>query len=376
MSSPTDLTARVHIVLEIDRPGPEMEQLAEGVQKVSVRIAEINQVQNTYRSTTVSTTASVRHLLLNLRMFSFGIRTLRREFGDTSPALEAFSTGLIVIAAVGSSVVSAMSLMRGAVGRLAPYLAGMNFATIIGSAKILVGVLGGPAGVAAVLLTLVAIPVASWAMDAASGVSALRREAKSLELDLKMLETQIKSLSAEQDKFNLGMSATQIQMRELKRAIDLAGGSNAALEAQLAVISAEYENMTIASMKARLEQEALTVAQTEGKTVVDDLRRAASATRQARSQVGGFIGAETIAEAMKLQGITKGRPSWEALQAAAPGRERGPSGLGGMGSAQVTINFPGATFNTEGDIEAALEAGGAKAARVLYNQYAIPGGQR
>lgn len=374
MSSPTDLTARVHIVLEIDRPGPEMEQLAEGVQKVNVRIAEINQVQNTYKQTTISTTASVRHLLLNLRMFSFGIRTLRREFGDTSPALEAFSTGLITIAAIGSTLVSASSLIKGAIGRLKPlFQAGSKEALKLAADMAALGITWTGVAVAAALL--IAIPVSSWLLDAFTGVHELRQEAKSLALDLKMLETRLKSLSAEQEKFNVGMSATQIQMRELKRAIDLAGGSNAALEAQLAVISAEYENMSIVSMKARLEQEALTIAQTEGKTAADDLARAASARKQARSRIGGFIGEETIAEALKLQGITEGRPSMESLRAAAGG-EQSLGGLSIAGAPQVTITFPGAVFNTEGDITGALEDGGTQAARILYNQYTPPGGQR
>jgi len=352
-----------------------MEQLAEGVAKVQVRIAEINQVQNTYRQTTVSTTASVRHLLLNLRMFSFGVRTLRREFGDTSPALEAFSTGLITIAAVGSSIVSGVSLIRGAIGRLKPLLAeGSVEAAKLTAQLATLGLSWTAVAVGAALL--IAIPVSSWLLDAFTGVHALRQEAKSLRMDLKMLETQLKSLSAEQDKFNLGTSATQIRLKELERALDLAGGSHKALEAQIAATNAELENMSIASMKAKLETDALTIAKTEGAAAADAADRQASARRQARSRIGGMIGEETIAEAMRLEGITSGRPSMQSLQAAA-GRERGPGGLGGgMGAPQITINFPGAVFNTEGDIEGALETGVGKGARILYNQYAIPGGQR
>lgn len=377
MASPTDLTARIHIVLEIDRPGPEMEQLADGVAKVQVRIAEINQVQNTYRTTVKSTTASVRYLLLNLRMFSFGIRTLRRQFGDTSPALEAFANGLMTLAAVGTSAISGVELLRGAVGRLGPALAGMNFATVIGGAKILIGLLGGPVGVVAGFAALVAVPVAAWAMESASGISALRREAKSLELDLKMLEFHLKSLRAEQDKFNLGMSATQIQMRELKRAIDLAGGSNKALESQLAALSAEYENMAIASMKAKLEQDTLNISITETKAVNDDLLRQENAIRMARMRGGVTVGREALLEAMRREGVT-GRPSMRAMQEAmTAGRERGPAGLGGIGQAlSVIINFPGAIFNTEGDIEGALQSGAEKVGRIIYNQYGAPGVQR
>lgn len=348
-----------------------MEQLADGVAKVQVRVAEINQIQNTYRSTTVSTAASVRHLLLNLRMFSFGIRTLRQEFGDVNPVLEAFSSGLITIAAVGTSIVSGMSLIQGTMGRLGPYLAGMNFSTIIGSAKILIGLLGGPAGVAAALLAVIAIPVASWAMDSASGVNALKQEIKALEADLKELEAQLENLRLEQDKFNLGSSAMQLRMRELKRALDLAGGSNEALEAQIAVSAAELENMAIEAGKARLEMDLLSVSIAQGKAQAADADKQISDLRRTqRKDIGESISLDTIMA--RVRGIGQG------LQTAV-GREHGPDRLGagiGGGSPQVTINFPGATFNTEGDIEAALESGGEKAARIIYNQYTIPGGQR
>lgn len=378
MSQPVDMTAKVHIILEIDRPGPGMQQLADDVKVVGVRIAEVNQIQNTYRTTTTSTTASVRMLLLNMRMFSFGVRTLRREFGDTNPVLEQFSSGLITIAAIGTSLVSGVDLIKHSVARLAPIVAGLNFGlgALAGTAKIAIGVLGLTAGgVGAVLLTLAAIPIASWAMDAASGISALRQEAKSLEVDLKMLETQLKALSAEQDKFNLGTSATQLRLRELKRALDLAGGSNAALEAQIAATTAELENMAIASGYAKLEQSALNVVQTETKILQDELLRQASARRQARTGPGGMIGAETIAEAMRLQGITSGRPSRAFVERAAAGREQRAAGLGG-GAQSIIINFPGAVFNTAEDIVGSLQAGAEAAARILYNQYGVPGAQR
>lgn len=376
MATPIDMTARIHLILEIDRPGPEMEQLAEGVHTVGIRIAEVNQIQNIQRTTMQSSTASVRYLLLNLRMFSFGMRTLRRQFGDTNPALEQFTNSLMTLAAIGTSVVAGTTLITGAMARLTPILAGVTFGTLIGGAKILIGLLGGPVGVAAALLTIVAIPISGWVMDSVSGIHTLRQEAKGLEFDLKMLESQLKTLSAEQDKFNLGMSATQIEMRKLKRAIDLAGGSNKELEAQLAALTAEYENMSIANMEATLRQRELRVVQTDAKVIADDLLRLESARRQARSRMGGFIGEETIFEAMKLQDITKGRPTWQALGAAAGG-ERRPGGLGPTtGSPSVTINFPGAVFNTEGDIEGALQAGAVKASRILYNQYSTSGAQR
>ena len=80
MTSPIDLTAKIRILIEMDRPGPGAKELEEDLIRVKVSMGDLSNVTNVYRTTTVSTTASVRHLLLNLRMFSFGVRTLRREF--------------------------------------------------------------------------------------------------------------------------------------------------------------------------------------------------------------------------------------------------------------------------------------------------------
>uniref|UniRef100_A0A6M3MFY8 Uncharacterized protein n=1 Tax=viral metagenome TaxID=1070528 RepID=A0A6M3MFY8_9ZZZZ len=375
MSAPIDLTAKVRIVIEMDRPGPGMKELNEDAIRVKVAMGDLSNTTNVYRTTTVSTAASVRHLLLNLRMFSFGIRTLRREFGDTNPALEAFSTALIVLSAVGSSAIAAVSLLKPVFAALIPVVHGLTFGlgALVGTTKVAIGVLGFTAGgVGAVLIALAAIPISIWAMESASGISALKRESKDLGDDLKLLEGDIASLRAEQDKFNLGMSATALRMRELKRAMDLAGEGNKALESQYRAAASEMENMEIQALKASLAIDKLKVSETETKAVQEDLLRLAAARKMARVRGASGLGEEAIFEAMKAEN-TMGRPSLEALQA---GRERGPAGLGGIGQAlSVIVNFPGAIFNTRDDIVSALEAGGASAARIIQNQYAPPGVQ-
>ncbi len=373
MAKATDLTARIHIVLEIDRPGPEMEQLAEGVHKVQVRIAEINQVQNTYRTTVQSTTTSVRYLLLNLRMFSFGIRTLRRQFGDTNPVLEAFSSGLLTLAASGTVLVSGIQLVKGAIGTLGPVVSGLTFGlgALVGTAKILIGVLGGPVSVGVALLALVAIPVGMWALESVSGISALRREARGLKEDLAMLETHLESLRMEQDRFNLVMSTTQLRLMELNRALDLAGGSNAAIESRIAATTAELLNQRIEIYRNRLAYDEYAISLAEGTA------QSAEANLQIKGMLPELIGRSLHIDRLNeaLQRLTAGRPSMAPL--APPNNERGPAGLGALGQAlSVIINFPGAIFNTEGDIEGALQSGAEKAGRIIYNQYNPPGAQK
>ena len=114
--------------------------------------------------------------------------------------------------------------------------------------------------------------------------------------------------------------------------------------------------------------------QKEGEAREADIARRQRAQKLTRYNVGGYE-EELIFQAMKREGITEGRPSMRSLQAVAGDQTR--QGLMGSGSApSVTINFPNAIFNTEGDIEGALASGAEKAGRILYNQYGLPGLQR
>lgn len=369
MSKTLDLTAKIRFQIEVDRLGPGLQPEIDALRAVKLTMGDVNVTTQTFRTTTTSAATSVRYLLLNLRMFSFGIRTLRREFGDTNPALEAFSTTLLITAAVGTSLISATTLLKGAIATLGPIVAGLTFGlgALGGTAKILIGVLGGPASVVTVLLSLVAIPVALWAMESAAGISALRREAKGLKEDLSMMEAQLESLRMEQDKFNLGTSATSIHLMELRRALKLAGGENEALESQIAASVAELANQRIEAARAELAIQELTIANAELASMTAESGREINAMLP--QMIGRSLSMERLNEA--IQNLI-GRGGGDSM-APLPGRERNPIGLGGIG--QILINF---TVSRDAEGHIVIERGGGSRGagdRVIQNQYAPPGVQ-
>ena len=371
MSKSTDLTSKVKIIIEIDDPGPGMRKLAEDISGAKIQIGEMTIVQNKYGAAATSTGLSVRRFLLDLRMFSFGVRTLRREFGDTNPALEAMSSALLVLAASGTMVAAAFDIVRG-VSKNLPFIQ-LAFQTVAFAAKTTLATVSVGA-LATVASVLVGIPVLMWISDQVTGMAALRQEAKTLAADLRVLGSEIDSLTRSQDRFNLGMSALSLQMMKLKQAIDLQESGTEAMEAAYGVMSAEMENARIEAATTNLVLQELNITQKEGAALAEDIDRRKRAKQLARGRLGGFIGEENIFRAMQREDITKGRPTMESLRAVAG--DQNARGMASGSAPSITINFPNAQFNTEGDIEGAIMSGAEKAGRILYNQYGLPGNQR
>lgn len=372
MSKSTDLTSKIRIIIEIDDPGPGMKQLTEDLAGAKFQIGELTIVQNNFSAATQSTGLSVRGLLLNLRMFSFGVRTLRREFGDTNPALEAISQGLLVLAASGTLVASGFTIITN-IAKDLPFIT-LAFQTVAFAAK---------TALAAVSLTalavaggvLIAIPLLQWWSDQVTGMAALRQEAKALAADLKALEAELDSLTRTQARFNLGMSALSLEMQKLKQAIDLQESGTEAMEARYAAMNAEMANARIQAAEMNLVIQEQNVLTKEGAAIQEDLDRRRRAKQLARGRLAGFIGEEAIFRAMQREGITEGKPTMESIRAVTRD-QTAQRMMGGISAPSIIINFPNAQFNTEGDIEGAIISGAEKAGRILYNQYGIPGTQR
>ncbi len=372
MSRSTDLTSKIKIIIEIDDPGPGMKRLAEDITGAKVAIGEMTIVQNKYATSATSTGTSVRRLLLDLRMFSFGVRTLRREFGDTNPAIEAMSQALLVLAASGTMVVSGLSLITG-VSKKLPFIQ-LVFQTVAFAAKTTLAA-ASITMLAAGATLLIAIPLLGWIRDQTSGMATLRREAKDLAADLRVLGAEIDSLTRSQDRFNLGMSSLSLQMQKLKQAIDLQESGTEAMEARYAALSAEYANARLEASEYALVLQELNIAEKEGAALAEDLERRKRAKQLARNWmgVGGIISEEDIFRAMQREGITEGRPSMTSINAV---REQNAQGMSG-GTPSVLVQFLNSVFNTEGDIEGAVTRGVERGLdRVIYNQYGVPGTQR
>ena len=372
MSKSSELTSKIKIIIEIDDPGPGRKKLAEDLTGAKVVLRDLTIVQNKYSAAATSTGTSVRGLLLDLRMFSFGVRTLRREFGDTNPALEAMSQGLLVLAASGTMVISGMSLIRKVIGGVRSGYTQLAFQTVAFAAKTTLATISVTA-LAAGAAVLVGIPLLMWINDQVSGMAALRQQAKALAADMRMLDVEIETLTMSQERFNLGMSALSLQMMKLKQAIDLQQSGTEAMEAAYAVMSAEMVNARIQAAQTGVALQLLGIIEKEGAATAEDIARRKRAKQLTRYNIGGYE-EELIFQAMKREGITEGRPSMQSMQAVAGGQTA--RGLGMASAPSITINFPNAQFNTEGDIEGAIMSGAEKAGRLLYNQYGLPGTQR
>lgn len=379
MSKSTDLNAKIRFVFEVDATGgiAQLSQAEDGVKTLTFQIGEITQVTNNIREATSSYGTSIRGLLLNLRMFSFAVRTLRREFGDTNPVIENISASLITVAAFTTGVAAAWDIATKATKA---FMA--SSAPLIGTLKIIIGVFGAWQ-TALVALALIALPgVVKGLFELTSGVSKFRREAKELETDINMLEAGLDRLSLTQDRFNLGLSMTALSIMQLKRAIDLQQSGTAAMEAQLEAYNAELVNQRINQAGLNLQAQEQNLILKETQALQLDLKRQQEAARIAGRIAGGAgmaLTQQRVADALRQMGWEPGQPiNRRRLMGIV--REQTAGGItprgGAGGGATVTVNFPNAFFQTAEGVREAIIEGATEAGRIIFNQYAEPGAQR
>ena len=373
MSKSTDLTAKIRFIFEVDAaPGvAQLAQAADGVKVLKFNIGEITQVTTNIKEATSGYGTSIRGLLLNLRMFSFAVRTLRREFGNTNPVIEQISTNLITLAALTTGLAAGYDLLKRGVDAFWAASTGL-----LGTVKVAIGVMGGLGTVLTGIGVVIAgIAIARWFSDWVTGISAIRRESKGLEVDLSMLKAELEDLNMEQERFSLGLSATSIQIMKLKRAIDLQQAGTEALEAELAAVNAEQTNMRIINAELALEAQQKNLIDKETTQILADNLRMIKAI-----QIAGRIpiSREVAFRALQMTGWVPGqrRPPMRVFQAAAEQTRAGVTPRGG-GGANVTINFPNALFQTVEGVREAIIEGARQAADIIrFNQYAEPGTQR
>lgn len=376
MSKSTDLTAKIRFIFEVDATQGigQLGQAADGVKVLKFNIGEITQVTTNVKEATSGYGSTVRGLLLNLRMFSFAVRTLRRELGDTNPVIESISSSLLVVAATLTGLVAGLDLAS----KAAKVFAGTSLPALIGALKVTIGVLGGIGTVATIVGSILLVTLAKGVFDVTSGISALRQEARAMADDLLMLKTTLEALNLEQDRFNIGLSATSITMMKLKRAIDLQQSGTEALEAELAAVTAEYRNMQIASAEANQEMALGNLIAKETQEALADIERSKAAIQMVRA-ARGFITEEEARRSLEMVGYAKPgdvRPSRRVIAAA---REQTRAGINPPGAAgtNVNINFPNALFQTVEGVREAIIEGARQAADIIrFNQYAEPGTQR
>jgi hypothetical protein len=377
MSKPSDLTAKIRFIFEVEAAAgvAQLEQAADGVKTLRFNIGEMSVVQNNIKQATSAYGSSVRGLLLNLRMFSFAVRTLRRELGNSNPVIEQISTSLITFAAAATGIVAGLDLLS----RVSKVFAGTSLPAFIGAVKVAIGVLGGLPVVLSVIGGILTISLAKGLFEITSGISRLRREAKDLEQDLLILKTSLEALNLEQERFSLGLAGTSLEMMKLKQAIDLQQSGTEALEAQLEAVTAEYQNQRIAEAELNLVSQERNLILKEGEELANDLARREQAIRIARAS-RGYVTEEEAFQALEMTGWVQGQPLPKGRRVFELAREQTRAGVAAPrlgGGANVTINFPNALFQTvEGVREAILGAAREAADIIRFNQYAEPGNQR
>ena len=371
MSKSADLNAKIKFTFEVDAGSgvSQIETVNAALGNQIVVMGDLIIVQQKAASSGRKFGSGVRGTLMSLRMFSFAVRTLRRELGDTNPIIEGISTGLILVSSTLTGLTAAGDLANKATKALGGGMAGLS-ASVTSLSTTLVTL--APV-IAVILATFILLSrVAMW-FDMATGIDVVRRASKALSLDIKTLKNDIEVLNREQDAFNIGMSETALQMRKLKQAIDLQQSGTEALEDQLGVLAAEYENAGIKADEMGLSLKRQTLLEKELTEAQNESARIMAAKRKAGANP--FISEEAALLAYQNIGWKPGDPN-PSPDAFARGKEQSSYGATQAQRAEIVFNFPNAVFNNVADVITTLEASLRNPMAVLFNQYANPGRQR
>lgn len=377
--SSTTLTAKVKFTFTVDAASgiAQLQQTEDGVVNLTFQIGELVNITNNVKGATSGYGSSIRGLLLNLRMFSFAIRTLRREFGNTNPIIEKISANLITLAAVTTGVAAAFTMIKGAIDA---FWASTTYVVL--ALQTIIFALGA-LQVIAIGLALIALPtVIKGIQNFTSGITQLKREAKDVASDISMMEAAIKQLSLTQERFNIGLSQTSLSIMLLQRAIDLQQTGTEQLQAQMETLNAELRNQEINQAGLNLVQSQRNLILKEARDLNADILRQEEAIRRAGHEPGGVGMMRTQQNLLQYLRATGWEPGDDInrrhmLDYIQREQNRGGVRRGGGGfTGGVIINIPNAIFQNIEDLAGALTGAAMTARDIIYNQYADPGGQR
>ncbi len=373
MSKSANLNAKIKLELEVDAASGTavLNQASSGLQNLIFNIDNSTTITNNAAKATASYSGSLRATLMSFRMFSFALRSLRRELGDTNPALESVTTGLIILSSAGTGIAAGMRLIGQAANKLSKtHLKGLGAqlaflkTTALANIPVLIAV-------GATIATAFAV---SYLSDWASGATKVRREIKALDADLGMMKATLEAVNLAQDRFNLGVSATSLTMMKLQRAIDLQQSGTEGLEATLKQVNAEYRDMQITASEAALATQSLTLTKKGLQFAADEAAREQKAIKIAGRSVGPsgmMMTPDRIQAALRRMNWTEGNVNMRRLRQTV--RQGGPGG--GGGAVSVTVTFPGANIMNSDDVRGAFEGLGQYLNQLVYNASAEPGAQ-
>jgi hypothetical protein len=225
---------------------------------------------NALRTTAVETekaTVSIRSVLLDLRMFAFGLRTLKTELGANSPELTAFTDQLIGVTAAATMVIAGMDL----VSKSAQILAGTD--KNIGFAASLTALLEVIWPVLAALAALAIVWAAiDWAahqgevQQVSATIQAYTDQVEALTKELDKLKVAQRELNLETSRYSL--IASQIDYEVRMQGFETPQQKATREAAELMGMRTRIENQKIG-----LETSSLELKIDELKTSIDELKK-------------------------------------------------------------------------------------------------------
>lgn len=341
MSAPgggPNLTVRVLFSIDVKAQTQEAAAMTAELRKMGDVSIQTGDILVNMNQATRSTGYSLRRTLLDLRMFSFAVRTLRREFGSTNPIVDAASSALLIVSAAATGTMTAYSMLTQAQRAL-------SAGTVTAAATM--------AGLKTGMTALLAVAKALWPVwvilggliagiaigEYVSGIDSIQRSIKGWKEEVEDLGRSMRDLNLEMGLQNEEMQYYQLWVSNVERAIAKQGYETEAqtrsleyLNQQLEAGQYEYRRMGYEASVTQNRVAGLTVEMEKGQEEIKAIRGRAMGVWDPRNWGGG--------------------------RGAMPG-------YGGGGGAQVTINIPGAIFNNISDVVSTLQQAGAAAAAAL-----------
>ena len=206
---------------------------------------------------------SARSVLLDLRMFAFGLRTIRTELGDTNPLMSAITDKLILFAAVATMVASGLDMYSksGAIAKMiSNAYASSALAAALASETLTaaVGTLAAAYGPILVVLAAVAAALAyiNW-YEGVNGVNAANDSIKNYTDQVKVLTDQLSELKDQQEAVNEQMDRTNLLSAQLDYAIMLQGFATPQQEAMKQQLRVQSATESIQNMQIQMQERPL-----------------------------------------------------------------------------------------------------------------------
>lgn len=344
MSTTTQLRAYITIDTTVMAKGSEeLANLRAMLRGLKDEEAGILDVKTRLTDATKEQSISTRSLLLNFRMFSFAVRTLRRELGITHPLFEQFSRVMLVGAAAGTLLVSAntlitkgLPLLVGEVGKGMSVMGGLTAAFEAGNVAVL--------GLSVAVGALIGFGLGTWIGEQLSPIREMNSAIKSYKELIEDLTDAIGDLKVEQSALSAESSMYAAAIARVNYEIALQGYATDAQTETLKMLEQATSRATVAQADLR----AVTSYATSEAMRAADEQSAMEAEKVEARQRASRVGSPYRRE--PAEGLGRFNPFDAAT------RDMLARQITGL-PVEVIVDFTGALFGNAGDITGAVRRG-------------------